>query len=88
MNWVSAAPACKVMGSLTINGEEYNLDGVRGYHDHNWGNWSWNDNIGWDWGQAIEMNNDEPDTDVGRYTIVLRVSRPFMRKYTLRSFTS
>jgi len=71
MNWVSAAPACKVMGSLTINGVEYNLNGVRGYHDHNWGNWSWNDNIGWDWGQAIEMNNDEPDTDVGRYTIVL-----------------
>lgn len=71
MKWVSAAPACKVMGSLTINGVEYNLDGVRGYHDHNWGNWSWKDNIGWDWGQAIEMNDDDPDTDVGRYTIVL-----------------
>lgn len=71
MNWVSAAPACRVEGSLIIDGVEYHLDGVRGYHDHNWGNWSWSDNIGWDWGQAIEMNNDEPDTDVGRYTIVL-----------------
>ena len=71
MNWVSAAPACRVEGSLTINGEEYNLDGIRGYHDHNFGNWDWGDNIGWDWGQAIEMNDDEPDTDVGRYTIVL-----------------
>ncbi|MBU4139652.1 MAG: hypothetical protein KJ729_06925 [Euryarchaeota archaeon] len=71
MNWVSAAPACRVEGSLTINGIEYNLDGVRGYHDHNFGNWDWGDNIGWDWGQAIEMNDDDPDTDVGRYTIVL-----------------
>ena len=71
MNWVSAAPACRVEGSLTINGEEYNLNGVRGYHDHNFGNWDWGDNIGWDWGQGIEMNNDDPDTDVGRYTIVL-----------------
>jgi len=71
MNWVSAAPACKVEGSLTINGVEYNLDGVRGYHDHNFGIWDWDDNIGWDWGQAIEMNDDDPDTDVGRYTIVL-----------------
>lgn len=71
MNWISAAPACKVEGNLTINEVEYNLDGVRGYHDHNWGNWSWDDNIGWDWGQAIEMNTDESDTDVGKYTIVL-----------------
>ncbi|MCK4938509.1 MAG: hypothetical protein KAR85_07885 [Methanosarcinales archaeon] len=71
MNWVSAAPACKVEGSLTINEVKYNLDGVRGYHDHNFGIWDWGDNIGWDWGQAIEMNYDDPDTDVGRYTIVL-----------------
>ena len=75
MNWISAAPACKVEGSLTINGVgynlEYDLNGVRGYHDHNWGIWDWDDNMGWDWGQAIEMNDEEPDTDVGRYTIVL-----------------
>ena len=71
MNWICAAPASKVEGSLMIGEEEYHLDGVRGYHDHNWGNWSWDDNIGWDWGQAIEKNNDESDTDVGKYTIVL-----------------
>ncbi len=71
MNWVSAAPACKVIGNLIIGEEDYPLDGVRGYHDHNWGTWSWGDNIGWDWGQAIEANNDDADTDVGRYCIVL-----------------
>lgn len=71
INWVSAAPACKVIGNLIIDGVNYPLDGVRGYHDHNWGTWSWGDNIGWDWGQAIEANNDNVDTDVGRYCIVL-----------------
>ena len=75
MNWVSAAPACKVIGNLIIGEDDYSLDGVRGYHDHNWGTWSWGDNIGWDWGQGIEANNDnadtDTDTDVGRYCIVL-----------------
>jgi hypothetical protein len=71
INWVSAAPACKVIGNLIIGEDDYSLDGVRGYHDHNWGTWSWGDNIGWDWGQAIEANNGDADTDVGRYCIVL-----------------
>ncbi|HIH86299.1 MAG TPA: hypothetical protein HA304_00130 [Methanosarcinales archaeon] len=70
MNWVTAAPVCKVNGDLTINGMVYSLDGVRGYHDHNWGRWTWCDNIGWDWGQAIEPN-DEADTDVGRYGMTI-----------------
>ncbi len=30
----------------------YILRNVRGYHDHNWGYWLWNDDLGWDWGQA------------------------------------
>lgn len=71
MNWVSAAPACKVIGNLIIGEVDYPLDGVLGYHDHNWGTWSWGDNIGWVWGQGIEANNDNADTDVGRYCIVL-----------------
>ena len=70
MNWVTAAPVCKVNGDLTINGIVYSLDGVRGYHDHNWGRWMWCDNIGWDWGQAIEPN-DEADTDVDRYGMTI-----------------
>ena len=70
MNWVTAAPVCKVNGNLTINEIVYSLDGVRGYHDHNWGRWEWCDNIGWDWGQAIEPN-DEDDTDVGRYGMTI-----------------
>jgi hypothetical protein len=71
MNWVTAAPVCKVNGDLTINGTVYSLDGVRGYHDHNWGHWTWCDNIGWDWGQAIELNDKEDDTDVGRYGMTI-----------------
>ena len=72
MNWVTAAPVCKVNGNLRIDGTVYSLDGVRGYHDHNWGRWMWCDNIGWDWGQAIEPNDeDEADTDVGRYGMTI-----------------
>ena len=71
MNWVTAAPVCKVNGNLRINGTVYSLDGVRGYHDHNWGRWMWCDNIGWDWGQAIELNDEEDDTDVGRYGMTI-----------------
>lgn len=70
MNWVSAAPACKVNGNLIIDGVDFPLKGVRGYHDHNWGEWSWGNNIGWDWGQAIQANNENGNT-VGRYCIVL-----------------
>lgn len=71
MNWVTAAPVCKVNGNLRINGTVYSLDGVRGYHDHNWGRWTWCDNIGWDWGQVIELNDEEDDTDVGRYGMTI-----------------
>ena len=71
MNWVTAAPVCKVNGNLTIDGTVYSLDGVRGYHDHNWGRWTWCDNIGWDWGQVIELNDEEDDTDVGRYGMTI-----------------
>ena len=72
MNWITAAPVCKVNGNLRINGTVYSLDGVRGYHDHNWGRWMWCDNIGWDWGQAIEPNDeDEAGTDVGRYGLTI-----------------
>jgi hypothetical protein len=51
--WVSGyvAPvlAGAVHGSLIVDGERVTLDGLAGYHDHNWGFW---DGVRWQWGQV------------------------------------
>jgi len=51
--WVSGyvAPVLSgtVHGSLTIDGERVTLDGLAGYHDHNWGFW---EGVRWQWGQV------------------------------------
>ncbi len=73
LNWLVTSPKMKVNGVLTINKgtpseKTFLLRNVRGYHDHNWGYWLWQDNIGWDWGQAIEMKNYPWGEDTGTYT--------------------
>jgi hypothetical protein len=54
INWLVASPKMKVDGTLTIkrgttDNKTYTLENTRGYHDHNWGYWLWQDDIGWDW---------------------------------------
>jgi len=71
-NWLVISPKMKVNGALTINKgttseKIYLLKNVRGYHDHNWGYWLWEDNIGWDWGQAIQKKNNKRAEDTGTY---------------------
>ena len=51
----------------TPDEKTYTLENTRGYHDHNWGYWLWQDDIGWDWGQASETKNDLNGNEVGRY---------------------
>jgi len=72
INWLVASPKMKVNGTLTTSKgteqeEIYTLENVRGYHDHNWGYWLWQDDIGWDWGQASESKNHLDGNDVGKY---------------------
>ncbi|MBA1341661.1 MAG: hypothetical protein C5S40_05915 [ANME-2 cluster archaeon] len=72
INWLVASPKMKVNGTLTISkGTElehtYTLENTRGYHDHNWGYWLWQDDIGWDWGQASESKNHLDGNDLGKY---------------------
>jgi hypothetical protein len=72
INWLVASPKMKVTGNLTINRGTldeitYTLENTRGYHDHNWGYWLWQDDIGWDWGQASESKNHLDGNDVGKY---------------------
>ncbi len=51
--WVSGyvAPVLSgtVHGSLTIDGSLLSLEGLAGYHDHNWGFW---EGVRWQWGQV------------------------------------
>jgi hypothetical protein len=55
-------PRLSVEGSLAIEGREYKLDGATGYHDHNWGQWRWGRDLGWDWGYVIQRPDDEAST--------------------------
>ncbi|KAF5419437.1 MAG: hypothetical protein C5S45_06465 [Candidatus Methanocomedens sp.] len=72
VNWLVASPKMKVDGTLTTSKgtaqeKTYTLKNARGYHDHNWGYWLWQDDIGWDWGQASESKNHLDGNDVGKY---------------------
>ena len=72
INWLVASPKMKVDGTLTTSKgtaqeKTYTLKNTRGYHDHNWGYWLWQDDIGWDWGQASESKNHLDGNDVGKY---------------------
>jgi hypothetical protein len=51
--WVSGyvAPVLSgtVHGSLMVDGEPLSVEGLAGYHDHNWGFW---EGVRWQWGQV------------------------------------
>jgi hypothetical protein len=68
INWLVTSPKMEVNGKLTVDGKEYILNNVKGYHDHNWGYWNWDD-IGWDWGQVTETKYCSNGNDVGKYSL-------------------
>ncbi len=37
MSWLVYMPAALVSGEVVIDGRTYLINDVRGYHDHNWG---------------------------------------------------
>jgi len=54
--WVVPAPLAKVSGTLQINHQEVQVDGI-GYHDHNWGNIHLEDAFQhWHWGRFISSD--------------------------------
>lgn len=72
INWLVASPKMKVDGIITIKKgtaleHTYTLKNTRGYHDHNWGYWLWEDDLGWDWGQASETKNHPDGNDPDKY---------------------
>ena len=57
-----------VNGTLTADGQTYAFDQRRGYHDHNWGYWSWDSDFGWERGQVIQLNSSSNGSEVGEYS--------------------
>jgi hypothetical protein len=50
MSWLQYMPSAFVSGRLTIDGREYRVANVRGYHDHNWGEWV-PFTVAWNWAE-------------------------------------
>jgi hypothetical protein len=48
-------PSLAVEGTLLVEDRRYDVRRATGYHDHNWGYWSWGRDMGWDWGYMIEV---------------------------------
>jgi hypothetical protein len=46
-------PGASVTGEVTVDGRSYPVTGVRGYHDHNWGEWQ-PFGVRWNWAQYHE----------------------------------
>lgn len=68
INWLVASPKMEVSGNLSFAGQTYSLNNSRAYHDHNWGYWSWGDDLGWDWGQVSQAGNYSNET-IGEYSL-------------------
>ncbi|HOW14049.1 hypothetical protein [Methanosarcina sp.] len=65
INWLVASPKMEVSGNLSAAGQIYSLNNARAYHDHNWGYWSWGEDLGWDWGQVSQAGNYSNETTGG-----------------------
>lgn len=68
INWLVASPKMEVSGTLSAAGQTYSLNNSKAYHDHNWGYWSWGEDIGWDWGQVSKAGNSSNETS-GEYSL-------------------
>lgn len=53
MSWLVYMPGASVTGEVTVDGRSYPVTGVRGYHDHNWGEWQ-PFGVRWNWAQYHE----------------------------------
>lgn len=56
MGWTSPVATSTVSGWINLNGKKIDVSGWRGYHDHNWGDFTMFDQVfdGWEWGAVHE----------------------------------
>ena len=65
LNWL-IAPDLEAEGTLRFSEHTVCFDHAIAYHDHNWGNWRWGDDFGWQWG----FGTHAPDAVQDRTTTV------------------
>lgn len=83
--WVSwyAVPRLTVTGEWIVGQEQMDLSTSSAYYDHNWGQWYWGDDLGWEWGcflTPITQATSEPARDSNDAT-----SPPIAIVYSLRT---
>lgn len=73
--WIGwrVVPTMTVVGQVELGhpclGERSGAAGpLVGYHDHNWGQWHWGDDIGWEWGSFVAA--PESGTEAGTAAVV------------------
>ena len=49
LHWVMY-PAATATGIVHVGGDTHTLERAVAYHDHNWGQFAWGDDFGWEWG--------------------------------------
>jgi hypothetical protein len=50
MSWLQYMPSAFVTGDVVVDGRTFHVTNVRGYHDHNWGEWV-PFTVKWNWAQ-------------------------------------
>ena len=50
MSWLQYMPSAFVSGDVVVDGRTFHVTNVRGYHDHNWGEWV-PFGVKWNWAQ-------------------------------------
>ncbi len=68
MHWLMVA-RLSTWGRLYLSGQRFELTGAPAYHDHNWGQFDWGDDISWEWGYA-HADDDADDDDRDQLTAV------------------
>lgn len=63
LSWL-ILPRLEVDGRVTLGGRDVQLRRALGYHDHNWGRFSWGDDFAWEWGSLVPSRADSPWTAV------------------------
>ena len=59
IHWV-VVPRLKVTGTIQVGERVHRLIDAPGYHDHNWGHWSWGDDFAWEWGFGLSERLESP----------------------------
>jgi hypothetical protein len=61
LNWL-IVPALSASGRIALSDTAISFTDALAYHDHNWGQWKWGDDFGWEWGTLIAPAEDAGQT--------------------------